>query len=318
MRRASCLSVPMMCRPPAAMTRLCRSCHSRRSSPMRRSFAAASRSSLSRTRSICFSTLPPSTMSVPRPAMLVAIVTILGRPAWATISASRACCFAFRTWCGNLSFSSIPEMSSEFSIEVVPTSTGWPRSWQSLMSPMIALYFSAAVKDLVVAVGADHRHMRRNDDDLQSVDLLEFVGLGVGRSGHPRELAVHAEVILERDRRKRLVFALDRNILLGFDSLVQAVGPAAAGHQAAGELVDDDHLAVLDYVVPVPEEKVVRPERRVEVMHQVHVRRLVEAAPFGQQPCTAAEPFGVPVPVSGEAHGAGFLVDVEVARRAFR
>ena len=37
----------------------------------------------------CFSRLPPSTMSVPRPAMLVAIVITPGRPAWATISASR-------------------------------------------------------------------------------------------------------------------------------------------------------------------------------------------------------------------------------------
>ncbi len=31
------------------------------------------------------STLPPSWMSVPRPAMLVAMVTAPGRPAWATI-----------------------------------------------------------------------------------------------------------------------------------------------------------------------------------------------------------------------------------------
>ncbi|MEJ2176037.1 MAG: hypothetical protein P8Y76_14345, partial [bacterium] len=43
----------------------------------------------------CFSTLPPSTISVPRPARLVAMVIIFGRPAWATISASRACCLAF-------------------------------------------------------------------------------------------------------------------------------------------------------------------------------------------------------------------------------
>ncbi len=72
----------------------------------------------------CFSTLPPSTMSVPRPAMLVAMVTIFGRPACATISASRACCLALSTWCGSLSLVSRDESSSEASIEVVPTSTG--------------------------------------------------------------------------------------------------------------------------------------------------------------------------------------------------
>jgi hypothetical protein len=37
------------------------------------------------------------------------------------------------------------EISSEFSIEVVPTSTGWPRVWQSRMSSMTALNFSVAV-----------------------------------------------------------------------------------------------------------------------------------------------------------------------------
>src|SRR5258708_1557694 len=75
--------------------------------------------------------------------------------------------------------------------------------------------FRCGAKDLVVAVGAYHRHVRRDDDDLQPVDLLEFVGLGIGRSRHPRELAVHAEVILERDRRERLVLTLDRHVLLG-------------------------------------------------------------------------------------------------------
>jgi hypothetical protein len=92
-----------------------------------------------------FSTLPPRTMSVPRPAMLVAIVITPGRPAWATISASLACCLALSTACGSLAFCSRPESSSEFSIEVVPTSTGWPRVWQSRMSSITASNFSRAV-----------------------------------------------------------------------------------------------------------------------------------------------------------------------------
>ena len=95
--------------------------------------------------STAFSTLPPSTMSVPRPAMLVAMVIIFGRPAWATMSASRACCLAFSTWCGSFSLVSSSAMISEFSIEVVPTSTGWPRSKHSRMSAMAASYFSLVV-----------------------------------------------------------------------------------------------------------------------------------------------------------------------------
>ena len=44
--------------------------------------------------------LPPSRMSVPRPAMLVATVTAPLRPACAMMRDSRSCCLAFSTWCG--------------------------------------------------------------------------------------------------------------------------------------------------------------------------------------------------------------------------
>ncbi|MNN56181.1 hypothetical protein D3C81_1710980 [compost metagenome] len=101
---------------------------------MRAALSASDRFGSASIKPDCFSTLPPSTMSVPRPAMLVAMVIILGRPACATISASRACCLALSTWCGSCSRSSRPDRYSEVSIEVVPTSTGWPRSWQSRIS----------------------------------------------------------------------------------------------------------------------------------------------------------------------------------------
>ena len=58
---------------------------------------------------------------------------------------------------------------------------------------------------------------------------------------------------------------------------MQAVAPAAAGHQAAGELVDDDDLAVLDHVVDVELEERVRAQRLVDVVEQRHVGRVVEA-----------------------------------------
>ena len=51
-------------------------------------------------------TLPPSTMSVPRPAMLVAMVTApgLSRPGPSIVGLARACCLALSTWCGNPTF----------------------------------------------------------------------------------------------------------------------------------------------------------------------------------------------------------------------
>ena len=73
--------------------------------------------------------------------MLVAMVTCAGAPACATMCASRSCCLALSTSCGTLALVSSPDSSSDTSIEVVPTSTGWPRLWQSLMSSITERYF---------------------------------------------------------------------------------------------------------------------------------------------------------------------------------
>ena len=75
--------------------------------------------------------LPPSMMSVPRPAMLVATVTAPRRPAWATIVASRSWYLAFSTSCGTPRRLSILDRISDFSTLVVPTRTGCPASCRS-------------------------------------------------------------------------------------------------------------------------------------------------------------------------------------------
>ena len=104
---------------------------------------------------------------------------------------------------------------------------------------------------------ADQVLVGRNGDDVEVVDFPELVGLGHGGAGHAGELLVELEVVLERDGGERLVFFLDADAFLGLDGLVQAVGPLAAGHQAAGELVDDDDLAVHHHVVAVAAVEVV-------------------------------------------------------------
>ena len=91
----------------------------------------------------------------------------------------------------------------------------------------------------------------RNHHDFQPVNLVELGRFGFRRTGHARQLLVHAEIVLKGDRRERLVLALDLDVFLGFDRLVQAIGPAPAGHQAAGKLVDDDDFAVFHHVLDV-------------------------------------------------------------------
>ena len=66
-------------------------------------------------------------------------------------------------------------------------------------------------------------------------------------------------------------------LLLGLDRLVQTFAVAAAGHHAAGELVDDDDFAVADDVVLVAVEDRFGLERLFEVVRQVDVAVVVDA-----------------------------------------
>ena len=157
---------------------------------------------------------------------------------------------------------------------------------------------------------AEHLAVRRGDDDIELVDLGELFGFGVGGAGHAGQLLVLAEVVLEGDRGERLVLALDLHAFLGFNSLMQPVAPATSRHQAAGEFVDDDDLAVLHHVVDVELVDGVRAQRLVDVVLDVGVLEVVDVAvaePVEQQLLRLLHA------ALGERDGLVFLVDHVVA-----
>jgi hypothetical protein len=80
-------------------------------------------------------------------------------------------------------------------------------------------FFFSAVNDVGI-LNAKQRAVGRNDDDFQPVNLVELWRFGFRCAGHARQLLVHAEIILKRDRGERLVLALDLDVFLGFDGLV--------------------------------------------------------------------------------------------------
>ena len=173
--------------------------------------------------------------------------------------------------------SSSADSSSETSTEIVPD--------QHRLAGLVAVLDLArdrrplavlGLVDLVVVVLADHRPVGRDLDDLELVDLHELGGLGEGRTGHARELVVVAEVVLVGDRGDGLVLLLDRHALLGLDGLVQALRPAPPLEDAAGELVDDLHLAVDHRVVDVALVERLGLERLLQVVDEVAVLGVVE------------------------------------------
>ena len=125
-------------------------------------------------------------------------------------------------------FSSSRESCSDFSTEIVPTSTGWPVlvALGDVVGGRLELRRLGLV-DEVGLVDADHRPVGGDRHDLEPVGVRELAGLGGGGAGHAGELVVHAEVVLERDRREGLVLLLDLHPLLRLDGLVQALATSA-------------------------------------------------------------------------------------------
>ena len=87
----------------------------------------------------------PSLISVPLPAIFVAIVTAPASPASATTCASLLCCFAFNTLCGILRWRRVLLINSLTSTDVVPTNVGRPAALFFSTSSITALYFSLVV-----------------------------------------------------------------------------------------------------------------------------------------------------------------------------
>ena len=113
------------------------------------------------------------------------------------------------------------------------------------------VFFAAGFVDAVVLVRSLHRAVGGNDIHIEAVDVVELAHFRLGSAGHACEFVVEAEVILDRDGREGLGLAVDLDALLGLDGLVESIAPAAAGHFAAGEGIDDDHFVFLDDIFDI-------------------------------------------------------------------
>ena len=105
---------------------------------------------------------------------------------------------------------------------------------------------------------------------------MQLGGLGLGGTGHAGELVVEPEVVLQGDGGQRLVLGLDLDVLFGLDGLMHALVVAPPHQHPAGELVDNEHVAVAHDVVLVAGEQLLGFQRVVEVADQWRVGGLVE------------------------------------------
>ncbi len=167
--------------------------------------------------------------------------------------------------------------------------------------------------EFVVLIDPLHIDVGRDRDDVHFVNVEEFGGFGQRGAGHPAELGIHSEIILEGNRRQGLVFGFDPHPFLGLDRLVKPVRPAPPIHHPPGKLVDDDDLVVLDDIIDVLFEHLVRLERLVEMVDDLRIGDVVEVLPL-DQPGFLEHPLGLFGALLGQDHRFLLLVQLEIGR----
>ena len=111
---------------------------------------------------------------------------------------------------------------------------------------------AAGLVDRVVGVFADVRSVGRDGQHPQLVDVEKLLSFGLRSARHAGQLGVEPEVVLDGDRGECLGLALDLDVFLGLDGLVQTLTPTPAAHQTPRMLIDDDHLVVLNHILDIP------------------------------------------------------------------
>ncbi len=150
-------------------------------------------------------------------------------------------------------------------------------------------------EDEVRQVLANQRQVCRNLHHVEAIGAVEFRRFRGGGTGHARQLPVEAKVVLVTDRGDGLRFETQGHPFLRLQRLVQAVRVAAPFHHAAGELIDNEHLAVAHHVVLVAFEEVVRLDGLFEHVHHADVL-------VGEQVVHAEHPLRLLHALVGDEH----------------
>ena len=136
--------------------------------------------------------------------------------------------------------------------------------------------------DYIGEIRPQERAIGWNNSNVKLVDLVKLFSFGICRPGHTGQFTVHAEIVLEGNRRQGLVFIFDLDPFLGFYRLMQAVRPAATRHEASGELINDHDFAVFHHIIHVNFVHHMGSQRLVHMVKNLDVARVIQVVNLEQ------------------------------------
>ena len=123
---------------------------------------------------------------------------------------------------------------------------------------------------------------------------------------------------MKSNRRQSLVFSLNLHAFFGLYSLMQAIAPSAACHEATSKLVNNHNLtaifALLHDIVLVTMVQMVSAQCRVQVVYQRNVGRIIKRGAFRNQPQVKQDSLGVFVALLGQKNLLRFFIERKVPR----
>ena len=132
--------------------------------------------------------------------------------------------------------------------------------------------------DEIRIIRTHDRFVRRYNDNRQIIDLDELIFLRLGCTGHPCQLAIHTEIVLERNRGQRLRLTLDLDPFFGLNRLMQTIRIAAAFHKTACELINDNDFTIAHYIITVTFHERFGPQSRGKAVRQLDILRRIKIA----------------------------------------
>ncbi len=159
-----------------------------------------------------------------------------------------------------------------------------------------------SLEDEIIKVFSRRGPVRRDDDHIEPIDGEKFFLARERGTGHARDLLVHAEIILERDRGIGACLFFYQYAFFCFNRLVQTFAPTATGLHTAREFVNNHNLTILHDVLFILVEECRGAHRGLEVM------RIFDTA-FGVEIFHPEGLFGFLHPRFGYLDGFLLLVD---------
>ena len=129
------------------------------------------------------------------------------------------------------------------------------------------IFFAFCFVNAVVHVDTGNGAVGWNNHYVQFVDVPQFAGFSLCRTGHTGQLVVHTEVVLQRNGGKSLCGSFYLHAFLGFDGLVQTVRITTSFHDTSRLLIHNLHLAVNYHIFVIFLEHGVCLQQLVDGMH---------------------------------------------------